>query len=215
MNTIRKPAYCKSCFAEIRLAPCREMIENNPLLCDKCISKINTKLEVRKIFDIEILFLSDYDGLMKTWLMNYKEFGDIELAPCFLYLFKPFLRVFFPGYTYVPCPSSDKRIQKRGFDHLSEMLKSSSLPYEQILCQKSVIEQKNEKGTERFKDKGIVLKEGIYDLSEKKIVLFDDVFTTGSTFYQSLMQIRKHRPKRIKGVIIMDNQKTEERKIKI
>ena len=49
MNTIRKPVYCKSCFAEIRLAPCREMIENNPLLCDECISKINAKLEVRKI----------------------------------------------------------------------------------------------------------------------------------------------------------------------
>lgn len=215
MNTIRKPAYCKSCFAEIKLAPCREIIENNPLLCDQCISKINAKLEVRKIFDTEILFLSDYDGLMKTWLMNYKEFGDIELAPCFLYLFKPFLRLFFPGYTYVPCPSSEKRIQKRGFDHLSEMLKSSSLPYQQILCQKSVIEQKNEKGMERFKSKGIAVKDDVSDISEKKIVLFDDVFTTGSTFYQSLSLIRKLTPKQIKGVIIMDNQKTEERKIKI
>lgn len=215
MNTTRNPVYCKSCFAEIKLAPCREMIENNPLLCNDCISKINAKLEIRKIFNTEIIFLSTYDGLMKTWLMNYKEFGDIELAPCFLYLFKPFLHLFFPGYTYVPCPSSETRIQKRGFDHLSEILKSSSLPYQQMLYQKSIIEQKNEKGRERFKDKGIKMKEGIGDLSDKKIVLIDDVFTTGSTFYQSLMQIRKRRPKQIKGLIIMDNQNTEERKIKI
>lgn len=215
MNTIRKPVYCRSCFKEMRLAPCREIIENKPLICDECISQINVKLEVRKIFDTDVLFLSDYDGLMKTWLMNYKEFGDIELAPCFLYLYKPFLRLFFPRYTYVPCPSSEKRIQKRGFDHLSEMLKSSSFPFEQILYQKSTIEQKNEKGSGRFKDKGIAIKEGVSNLSEKKIVLFDDVFTTGSTFYQSLLQIRKCMPKQIKGVIVMDNQKTEERKIKI
>ncbi len=215
MNTIENPAYCKSCFKELHLAPFRRLIENAPLLCDECISQINMKLEVREIKDIKVMFLSDYDGIMKTWLMNFKEYGDIELAPCFLSPFLPLLRLLFRDYIFVPCPSSEKRIKKRGFDHLSEMLKASRLPYRSLLCQKSAVEQKNVKGQERQKKKGIALMDENCDLSEKKIVLFDDVMTSGATFLQSYEQIRKTKAKKIVGLIIMDNQKTEERKLKV
>lgn len=215
MNTIENQDYCKSCFKDLRLPPFRKLIENYPLLCDECISQINMKSEVRKIGGISVIFLSDYDGILKTWLMNYKEYGDIELAPCFLYCFLPLLHLFFRDYTFVPCPSSQKRIEKRGFDHLSEMLKASHLPYRLLLCQKTTVEQKNVKGQDRHKEKGIFLNEENVDLSDSKIVLFDDVLTTGATFLQSLEQLRKCNAKTIKGLILMDNQKTEERKLTI
>ncbi len=215
MNTTENQAFCKSCFKDLHLSPFREFIENEPLLCDECISQIKVKMEIRKIANIKVLFLSDYDGILKTWLMNYKEYGDIELAPCFLYCFLPVLHLLFRNYIFVPCPSSQKRIEKRGFDHLSEMLKASHLPYRSLLFQKTTVEQKNVKGQDRLKGKGISLKDENVNLSDSKIVLFDDVLTSGATFLQSLEQLRKCKPKAMKGLIIMDNQKTEERKLKI
>ncbi len=214
MSTTKNQVYCKSCFNTLSLPPYRRLIEKRPLLCNTCISQINIKLEIRKVNDIKVLFLSDYDGIMKTWLMNYKEYGDIELAPCFLYCFLPIIRLMFHDYVFVPCPSSEDRINKRGFDHLTEILKASRLPHQSLLCKRSALEQKNMKGQDRFKKKGIYLVDDKCDLSNRKIVLFDDVMTTGSTFLQSLEQLRKCNPQKIVGLIIMDNQKMEERKLK-
>ena len=204
MNTTKKQIFCKSCFKKIKLSPYRNFIENNPILCDKCISQIKVKLEIKKIFNIPILFISEYDGLLKSMLMNYKEYGDIELAPCFLSLFLPVIKTFSLGYTFIPCPSSKARIEKRGFDHLSTILKSSNLKYENLLIKNSIEEQKNSVGLSRFLDKGISLVEN-KERDIDKFILFDDVFTTGSTFEQSLVQLKKLNPKRIKGMIIMDN----------
>ncbi len=215
MSTTENQGYCKSCFNPLSLPPYRRMIEGKPILCSSCISQINIKLVIRKVGGIKVLFLSDYDGIMKTWLMNFKEYGDIELAPCFLYCFLPIIRLMFHDYLFVPCPSSEDRINKRGFDHLTEILKSSSLPHQSLLCKRSALEQKNMKGQDRFKKKGIYLVDNACDLSNHKIVLFDDVMTTGSTFLQSLEQLQKCRAKKIVGLIIMDNQKTEERKLKV
>ena len=203
--TTKEVIYCKSCFKEISLKSLRYLIEKKPLLCDDCISNISTKLEERNINGTKILFLSSYSGLMKQWLMNFKELGDVELAPCFLYLFLPIIKLKYPGYVFVPLPSSEKRIQKRGFDHLSLILQAFHLPFSNLLLKEDNEEQKNLNGPERFKKKGIALINRQTDFSGKKIILFDDVYTTGSTFRESLAEVQKLHPLKVKGLILMDN----------
>ncbi len=189
----------------MKLSPCRHLLEKEPLLCDECLSQIKTKFIFRNVFSTRVFFLSDYDGIYKTWLMNYKEYGDIELAPCFLSVFRPLLKCIFPNSIYVPLPSSLERIKKRGFSHLDEILSSSHLPYLNPFISYNVEEQKNNKGTRRIKKKKIELTNEAISLKNKKLVLFDDVMTSGSTYQQCLDLIKEVEPKKIEGLILMDN----------
>lgn len=202
----KKPIYCKACMEEIKTSPFRYLFERNPILCDKCISEIKKEMVVRKINGIKTLFLSKYDGIFKRWLMNYKEYSDIELAPCFLYIFLPYIRIYFLNDIFLPLPSSPSRIEKRGFSHLVEILKSSGLNYLDVFYTTEIVQQKEKKGSQRNKDKKISLLASAKELENKKVVLFDDVLTSGATFNQSLQALKDIHVKSIKGLILMDNQ---------
>lgn len=204
-DTIEKHIYCKACMKEMKVSPIRNLLERDPLLCDECISEIIKKLEIRRIFDIPILFLSEYDGYLKSLLMNYKEYGDIELAGCFLYIFQPFIRLMFPNSVFLPLPSSKKRIRKRGFAHLEEMLKASHLNYLSVFERDDDIEQKTQKGSHRFQDKGIYLGKEAEKLKGRHVVLFDDVMTSGSTFRECLKLVSNAKVRKINGLILMDH----------
>ncbi len=204
MKQDKTDEFCVSCFEKINLNPFREIIENNPILCDKCISQVKTRLSIEKINGIYVLFLGDYDGIMKTWLMNFKEYGDIELAKCFLSLYLPILKILFKNYIYLPCPSSHKRNQNRGFVHLEEILKAYKFPYCLALEKTSDEENKNQSVSQRNAvSSSIRINSNASYLSGKKVVVFDDVFTTGNTFRSSCQAIEKIHPKKIRGLILM------------
>lgn len=209
----KKPIYCKSCFKEIHLKPYRALLEREPLLCDECLNQLETELSVRKIDGVECLFLSNYGGIMKTWLMHYKEYRDYELAPVFLATYLPFVKLFSLGYTFVPLPSSPKRVKARGFDHLPEMLEASHLPYALLFSRSSETEQKNLGGAERFRKKGIALTKEARNYSGKKLLLFDDVLTTGATFRECLEVLAPIEPKKVRGLFLMDNGESAENTI--
>lgn len=200
-----KAAFCKSCFEEIHLSYLRNIVEPNAFLCDKCISLLKTKLVLKKINGIIILYLSEYDGIEKQWLMHYKEYGDIELAPCFLLPYLFLVRLYGTKSIFVPVPSKRSRIEKRGFDHLSQMLKASHLPYVSALEMKEEEEQKNRKALMRSKMKQIRLNCNKDLLNGKHVILFDDVFTSGTTFFSSVNALKNSGVKSIRGLILMDN----------
>lgn len=211
--TTEEPIYCRACFQRINASPIRLFLEPHPYLCDTCIQQIEKKMEWRKSFGISTLFLSDYQGIMKGWLQQYKEYGDIALAPCFLSLFKPFLSFFFPGFLFVPLPSSPSRIKARGFAHLEEMLKAVSLPYLTALT-KGETEQKLKDPLKRREKQGISLVVDEKKIEGTNIVLFDDVMTTGSTFRESAEVLSRYHPKKMRGLILMDNFRQEDLRVK-
>lgn len=201
--------FCLSCFKPIEKDDTRELLEKDVFLCNECISQIKTELTLTFVEKCPIIFLGEYDGLMKTWLMNYKEFGDIQLASCFLYVYLPLLRLLFPRYVFVPCPSSEKRNRERGFVHLEEMLRASSLEYCPALSKGNEIQQKQMTLSNRYKEKNdIHLSDEASHIFGKKVVLFDDVMTTGNTFLSSLHELRKAKPRCIKGLILMRTKRT-------
>lgn len=200
-----KPIYCKSCMNEVKSSQFRYLSERKLLLCDDCISQIKKKMSIKDVFGIKTMFLSEYDGIMKSWLMNFKEYGDIELAGCFLYVFLPFVKVYFQDYVFLPLPSSKNRIEKRGFSHLPEILRASGLDYLDVFISESLSEQKEKKGSHRNDDRHISLIDLKEKLLGKKVVLFDDVMTSGSTFEQSLHALSCVPLKKVKGLILMDN----------
>lgn len=211
--TTDEPTFCKSCFQEIHLAPFASLAERKPILCPDCLKKLDIRLETREHFGIKILFLSSYDGLMKQWLMNFKEYRDIELAPCFLYPFLPILKIHFPRFLYLPLPSKEERVKERGFLHLETMLEASHLVYSTSFGKRGNQEQKDKIGPERNRSNQVFLLPESQALEGKEVVLFDDVFTTGSTFKNTLLCLEKCHPKKIKGLILMDNYRADKLRI--
>lgn len=151
------------------------------------------------------MFLSEYDGIEKQWLMHFKEYGDVELAQCFLFSFLPLVRLYGWNSIFVPVPSREERIKQRGFDHLSKILKGSRLNYLNCLKMEDEGEQKNSKAKDRGKKKRISLSVNPKVLQGKNIVLFDDVYTSGTTFSSAVSALKKQGINSIRGLILMNN----------
>ena len=196
---------CKICFKDFSLTMPRRLIECQTHICDECFNKLTGSLSIDKINGTKIMFLSKYDGLYKQMLMNYKEYGDYELRDCFLYPYLKLIKLYFNNYYFVPLPSTSNRIKNRGFNHLIEILKISNLKYLDLLYKINDINQKELNAFNRINNNTIEIKDNKEIIENKKIVLFDDVYTTGSTFNHSLNVIKKYNPKKIKGLIIMRN----------
>ncbi len=159
---------------------------------------------------VKTMYLTKYDGLMKEWLLKYKEQCDVELAKCFLFRYSTLLKSIAKSYVIVPLPSSPKKVEERGFSHLCMMLDVYKIPYLDALTKKSDLVQKEASASERTKTSSIVLKDGMSEkLCKKKILLFDDVVTTGSTLKEAAAVLRNSGCKKVRAFVLMDNSSLE------
>ena len=140
---------------------------------------------------------------MSQMLIRYKEQLDYELRRLFLVPLKPFLVPFCRRRTVVCCPSSPENERRRGFRPLAEMLTAASLPFVEPL-EKGEGSQKRASLAGRLRDQGIRLRDAS-SVQGRDVLLFDDVFTTGETFRQSLQALRAGRPRSVRGLILLDN----------
>ena len=122
----------------------------------------------------------EYDSLYRSMLLQYKECYDEALKDIFLYGISDYIRLRYHGYKIAYVPSSQKKITERGFDHLRLMC--SSLHMEEIGGLKQIEErcQENKDHTERKKMMNNYLYTG---QKEKRVLIVDDVLTSGSSLY--------------------------------
>ena len=85
------------------------------------------------------------------------------------------------GYTVCPLPTSKQSLEKREFESVEYFLEMSKIPYQQFFKHIGKGKKQSEKTREeRMKlQQPFVLKEEIP--LPNKILLFDDIYTTGAT----------------------------------
>ena len=123
-----------------------------------------------------------YDEQAKKFMERYKFIGDCAVA--FLIqedLKKTLKRYLKQGYTICPLPTSKQSLEKREFESVEYLLELSKIPYQQLFQHIGKGKKQSEKTREeRMKlQQPFVLKEEI-PLPDK-ILLFDDIYTTGKT----------------------------------
>ena len=194
--------YCLACAEKISPTS-YNYIFNEPVLCDKCLERIKPVYKSIRINEIDITYLCNYESPLKEWLLQYKEQFDIALAPVFFYLFKTYIKLNFFNYAIVIAPSSLSSIKKREFSHMYEMCKSLNMPIYDILRKKDSATQKGKNALQRSKIESNITSINIERIKDKKVLLIDDVITTGATIKACYNELMKGKPNKIKCLILM------------
>lgn len=179
-------------------------------ICSRCFSKFKPVLQSFSSQNVDILYLYNYDEVIKENLYKLKGCFDIELAPTFLDYYRFYLRIKFFGYVIIPAPSSRESDTERGFNHVVEIFKVLGLPILECIHKSQNMKQSDLTAEERVKISDILFIDDV-DLTKKKILIVDDVYTTGSTFNTMIQLVKSKHPKKIKGLLMSKTYDLSER----
>ena len=107
----------------------------------------------------------------------------------------------------MPIPSSKNHEKERGFSHVKEMFELLGLPYLEILEKREEIKQSSLSRKKRWENRTNIVYNGHRIKENLKILLVDDVMTTGATLTASIQIVKKYKPKIIKILLMSKNVK--------
>ena len=124
------------------------------------------------------------------------------MREAFLNLFIKELYIKYKGKTIIPVPSYIKDDEVRGFNHVEEVFSMLNLPMKKALIKTSHFKQA-EKGAKKRQEirKHLCLVPDI-NLENEKVLLVDDIYTTGSTLKTAINLIEKLNPKSIEVLVL-------------
>lgn len=102
----------------------------------------------------------------------------------------------------VPTPSSKVDDEKRGFNHVKEIYKSLGLPMLDVLIKISKEKQSSKSKKNRLKVDKKIISKNIDLLKGKKVLIVDDIYTTGATMQRAINLVKEGNPKTIKVLVI-------------
>lgn len=140
--------------------------------------------------------LYQYNEAMAQFFSQYKFQGDYLLRNVFRKELKRYFKKW-SDYTIVPIPISSKRMAERGFNQVTGLLEGAGIPYLDMLEKIEVPKQSEKTRQERLSlEQPFSIKENI-DVTEK-ILLVDDIYTTGATIMLAKEILMKKCKKEIK-----------------
>lgn len=184
-------------------------------LCKKCELKlkkyeINLIRKNKRMYFTESMHIFRYEDIIREKIISYK-FNNKA------YLYKTFSKIilknkkicgFFKNYDIIiPVPIHKKRKLERGYNQTELIAKvianQTHLKLEKnvLVKQKNIVSQSSLNKNERKQNvKNAFIVNNIQKIANKKILLFDDIYTTGSTANECSKILKKAGAKQI-GVL--------------
>lgn len=190
---------------------------NETFLCDKCykILENDAKFSIEKFekleneFD-EHIYMFKYEGVIRRIILQYKfqEKSYIyKTIVNFLLKNKKMFEIIKTYDTIVPVPISRKRKKTRGYNQSYLIAKDLAniigikLENRVLFKTKNIIEQSKLNKEDRLENiKDVYEIKNAKKVLNKKILLFDDIYTTGSTANECCRILKKANPDKI-GVL--------------
>lgn len=194
---------------------CGEINEN--YICNNCYENIkkNKKCVINEYNNRNFskhLYIFKYEGIIRNKIIEYK-FEDKG------YLYKMFAKIilsdkktcnFIKKYdVIIPVPISKKRKKKRGYNQSELVANELAQKLNQDIWTDIIIKKKDNKPqSELNKLERIKNVEDIYEINKpievknKKVLLLDDIYTTGSTVNEIARKLKQNQTQEI-GVITL------------
>jgi len=143
-----------------------------------------------------------YNPFIKKLIYQYKGCYDYELNKAFISMFAREIKFRYLDYIVIPVPSYKKEDEERGFNHVVEIYKNLGLKMLEILEKTEKHKQATSTVNSRKEVYKFLALSAFPDLHKKKVLLVDDVYTTGSTIKSAINLVEKLNPKRIEVLVI-------------
>ncbi|MBT3356505.1 ComF family protein [bacterium] len=210
---------CKKCFSllpknSFQVCPvCEKTILSNGDVCNHCRQRVSSPIN-------RLFVVSDYKDPLLSKSIHYLKYNFVaDLAkPLGTLMIQTMLRL---GSSptpdvIIPIPLHNRRLRWRGFNQsalLANVIAKDLLPGMEIEVLEDVIARKSStKPQMKIKDYGARQKniQGCFQIdptankkvTAKRILLVDDICTTGSTINECAKELRKLNPKSISAVVL-------------
>lgn len=191
---------------------------NRKSLCIKCENKLKEqaisrieKMNKEESFQ-DLYYLFSYEGLIRKMILEYKFQEKSYLVKTFVNFLLKEEKIFEKIKTYdkiIPVPISKKRQKERGYNQslliALEISKHAKIQVEKKCLYRTKNKLEQSKLNKEERQKNI---QGVYELKNdqilihKKILLVDDIYTTGSTVKECCKILKEAEPKQI-GVFVL------------
>ena len=123
-----------------------------------------------------------YNAYLKDIISLYKFRGDHVISQLFKQEFqRVFKKHFDKSYIIIPIPLSAERLYERGFNQAKVLAELLQLPIIEVLARTHLEKQSKKSRTERMNTENVFSITGSSDIPSRKILIIDDIYTTGST----------------------------------
>lgn len=196
------PSVCLSCNKELE----------DGGLCDKCRNTIKAINSINYIEEVPVYSCAYYSYAIKELIFNLKYRSDFNSGRLLVELAIDKIKKDNIKFDYIIfVPSSKKRLKEKGFNQCEFLAKEISkvleVPYLDVLSKSNAIKEqkilnkaereKNIKNAFKLKNKRI--------LENKKVLLIDDVITTGFTIEECIRELKKISNIDLKVIILGSN----------
>ena len=192
---------------------------NKDGLCNKCKIQLEKvaendilKQDLEDIYIKELIYIFKYEGIIRKLILDYKFHEKPYMYVCFVNFVLKNEKIFEKLQSYdtiIPVPISKKRMKERGYNQSLLIAKKLSrevkIPLQAncLLKTKNIIEQSKLNKEQRKQNIQNVyeLKNGEI-LNKKRILLIDDIYTTGSTVNECAKILQQARPEKIDVLVL-------------
>ncbi|MDR4949461.1 ComF family protein [Neobacillus cucumis] len=142
-----------------------------------------------------------YNEFLKELIASYKFRGDYVLAKVFVENFKKKIVTNIPDLL-VPIPLSDERLYERGFNQAAALLTLAGYSAAEILTRIHSEKQSKKSREERIHLTQVFQLVSNSELTGKRVLLIDDIYTTGSTLRHAAKLLKEAGAESIQALTI-------------
>lgn len=177
---------CKRCFANFEVS--KSTIDYTDFLGTPYEGAVDS-----------VFCLYSYNEPMKEYLHQYKFLQDVALAK----VFSGKLQQAFQKKEgiVVPIPMHPEKLKLRTFSQVDELLSAAQIPFQQVLTKTTSDSQGKKTKKERLKTTNLF--EVIGNIEATNYILFDDIYTTGSTIHHAAKILKDAGAKRVEVITLI------------